>query len=86
MVFMPEGRKGLQDNSRYLNGRIWTPYGLIQSGNEMPGENATLAIANLKKEVDLWIEGNAKIWDQYWLPFARGAQQMAWPEDWKVQK
>lgn len=87
VVFMPEGRRGHQDYSRYINGRIWTPYSLIASGSAMPGKNAEVAIEELRKDVEEWKLANQKIWQQYWNPFAAQApNHLLWPEVWRNQK
>ncbi len=87
VVFMPEGRRGHQDHSRYLNGRIWTPMSLIQTGNEMPGENVVVAIEQLRTEVEEWKKQNALTWETKWSDFAEQANAMIqWPDEWRVQK
>jgi len=84
VVFIPEGRKGHQDYSRYISGRIWTPYSLFSSGIAMPGKNAELAIDNLRRDVSNWKAENQKIWETHWKPFAALAtQQLTWPERWR---
>jgi hypothetical protein len=60
---------------------------LIQTGNEMPGENAVVAIERLRVEVEEWKKQNALTWEGKWLDFAKeAAATIQWPDKWRVQK
>jgi photosystem II stability/assembly factor-like uncharacterized protein len=86
-VFLKEGLKGIQDDSRVISGHWWTPYSLLSTESVQPGENAANAIKNLRKEIDTWIAENNVIWNGVWSAFEQSAkQQITWPEDWTNQK
>jgi hypothetical protein len=86
-VFLKEGLKGIQDDSRVISGHWWTPYSLLSTESVQPGENAANAIKNLRKEIDTWIAENNVIWNGAWSTFEQSAkQQITWPEDWTNQK
>jgi hypothetical protein len=86
-VFLKEGLKGIQDDSRVISGHWWTPYSLLSTESVQPGENAANAIKNLRKEIDTWIAENNVIWNGAWSTFEQSAkQQITWPKDWTDQK
>lgn len=83
-VFMKEGLNGIQDDSRVISGRWWTPYGLLSSEMEKPGTNAEQAIAVLRKDVTQWKKENGTIWDNQWKRFIQAIQpHVHLPKEWK---
>jgi len=86
-VFLKEGLKGIQDDSKVISGHWWTPYSLLSTESMMPGENARFAIQNLRKEIDQWIMENKTIWDGPWYSLQQAAtEKVDWPKEWKDQK
>ena len=86
-VFLKEGLKGIQDDSKVISGHWWTPYALLSTESAMPGENAKVAIKNLRNEIDAWIGENKLIWEGPWLSFQKTATgKVDWPKEWKNQK
>jgi hypothetical protein len=83
-VFMKEGLNGIQDDSKVISGRWWTPYALLSSEMELPGKNAVNAIAVLNNDVKAWKEENNVIWDKQWKRFVLLTQaHVHLPKEWK---
>ena len=86
-VFLKEGLRGIQDDSKVISGHWWTPYSLLSTESVQPGENAATAIKNLRKEIDAWIAENNVLWKGAWATFEeRAKQNVTWPKDWTNQK
>jgi photosystem II stability/assembly factor-like uncharacterized protein len=86
-VFLKEGLRGIQDDSRVISGHWWTPYSLLSTESVQPGENAATAIKNLRNEIDAWIAENNVLWKGAWATFEeRAKQNVTWPKDWTNQK
>ena len=86
-VFLKEGLRGIQDDSKVISGHWWTPYSLLSTESVQPGENAATAIKNLRKETDAWIAENNVLWKGAWATFEeRAKQNVTWPKDWTNQK
>ncbi|MEY2938238.1 MAG: hypothetical protein RL062_827 [Bacteroidota bacterium] len=83
-IFMKDGLSGIQDDSRVLSGRWWTPYSLLSTESERPGENAQNALKVLQRDIQTWKDANAVIWDTNWKAFVQLADMhVALPKKWK---
>jgi photosystem II stability/assembly factor-like uncharacterized protein len=86
-VFLKEGLRGIQDDSKVISGHWWTPYSLLNTESVMPGENAQLAITNLQREINIWKDENQLIWKGPWDSFEKASgQYVVWPKKWITQK
>jgi photosystem II stability/assembly factor-like uncharacterized protein len=86
-VFLKEGLKGIQDDSKVISGHWWAPYALFSTESAMPGENAKVALRNLHNEIVTWMGENKLIWEGPWLSFQKTATgKVDWPKEWKNQK
>ena len=83
-VFMKDGLNGIQDDSRVISGRWWTPFALMSTEMEFPGTNAVNGIQLLDKDVQKWKAENEKIWDDEWRKFiSQVSPYVHLPEKWK---
>ena len=81
---MIDGLSGIQDDSRVLSGRWWTPYSLLNTESERPGENAQNALKVLQRDIQTWKDAIAVIWDSNWKAFVQLADTyVALPKNWK---
>ena len=86
-IFLKEGLKGIQDDSKVISGHWWTPYALLSTESAMPGENAKVAIHNLRNEIDAWMGENKLIWEGPWQSYQKSAtEKVDWPKEWTNQK
>ncbi len=82
-VFMKDGLNGIQDDSRVISGRWWTPYALLSTEMELPGSNAVNGIQLLESDVQKWKTENQKIWEDQWRKFiSQVTPHVHLPEKW----
>jgi hypothetical protein len=83
-VFMKDGLNGIQDDSRVISGRWWTPYALLSTEMEFPGTNAVNGIQLLDNDVQKWKRENEEIWNEEWRKFiSQVSPYVHLPEKWK---